>query len=143
MFRFSVRGIFLFITGAFILVAPRWLSDEPLWKRAVIFLLGVALLVFATWQSKQPSRTATQGSGVIRGYWVARAGIPGIAFLLVPFDMTDEPLWRRGGAFLLGVTLLAAGGVVRLYRKAETKDGVVNGYVSLLDQEWTLPIGGL
>lgn len=107
MFRVSVRGIFLFITGAFILIAPRWLPDEPLWKRAAIFLLGVALLVFATWQSKLPTRTAVHGSGVIRGYWVARAGIPGIAFLLVPFDMTDEPLWRRGGAFLLGVTLLA------------------------------------
>lgn len=119
--RVSFRGIFLFVTGAFILVAPRWLPDQPLWKRAAIFLLGVALLVFAAWQSKQPPGATAQGSGIIRGYWVAKAGIPGIAFLLAPFDMTDEPFWKRVGMFLLGLVLLALAAWRRSPQKSSSR----------------------
>jgi hypothetical protein len=121
--RVSLRGIFLFVAGTFILVAPRWLPDEPLWKRAAIFLLGLALLVFATWQSKKPSGSAAQGNGIIRGYWVARAGIPGIGFLLAPFDMTDAPPWKRAGLFLLGVAFLALAAWQGSTQKSQSETG--------------------
>lgn len=119
--RVSVRGIFLLVAGAFILIAPRWLPDELLWKRAAIFFLGVALLVFAAWQSRQSSATAEQGSRIIWGYWVARAGIPGIAFLLVPFDMTDEAFWKRVGMFLFGMALLALAAWLGSARKSRQR----------------------
>lgn len=103
--KVTIRGVFLFVAGIFVLLAPRWMPDEPLWKRAAIMLLGVSLLAFAVWQSKQPSGSAS-GSGIVRGYTVARAGIPGILFPIAPFDMTDEPFWKRAGMFGLGVALL-------------------------------------
>ena len=105
--RVSFRAVFLFIAGIFLLVAPRWLPDEPLWKRAAIILLGMALLAFAVWWSKQPSEESGKASRIVQGYWVARAGIPGIAFLIAPFALPDEPLWRRAGMFALGAALLA------------------------------------
>lgn len=104
--KVTMRGVFLFVAGIFVLLAPRWMPDEPLWKRAAIMLLGVALLAFAVWQSKQPSGSAS-GTGIVRGYRIARAGISGVFSLIAPFDMTDEPFWKRAGMFGLGVALLA------------------------------------
>jgi hypothetical protein len=120
MSRVGIRGIFLFTAGIFFLIAPRWLPDVPLWKRAAIGLLGVGLLGLVAWLSKQPRVTAT-GSRIVQGYWVARAGIPGIIFLIIPFGLPDEALWKRAGMVLLGAGLLGLAAWRGFTEKTESK----------------------
>jgi hypothetical protein len=86
-------------------------------------LLGVALVAFAVWQSKQPLGQSAKGSRIVQGYWVARAGVPGIAFMIAPFGLTDEPLWRRAGMFVLGVALLALAVWFGRTKKSPSKTG--------------------